>query len=108
MAPSMKALGILAERLGVSRASLLGEEVYEPPIDVPETPAEDAELVARLSEAERVLQAGRYEEAIARFEEIGQRDRASCAHARYAHYLANQGRYQEAYEQMRRAFQRRE
>ena len=105
MTPSLPALGILAERLGVTLSYLLGEELSRPADEAPEAPAEDDERAARLREAERVLQEGRYEEAIALFEDIGQHDRTSWAHEQYAEFLAAQGRYQEAYEQMWLALQ---
>jgi tetratricopeptide (TPR) repeat protein len=78
----------------------------EPASEVPEAPAEDAEQAARLHEAERVLREGRYEEAIALFEQIGQRARTIWAYEQYAQFLAEAGRYQDAYEQMRRAIHR--
>jgi transcriptional regulator with XRE-family HTH domain len=100
MTPSLPALGILAERLGVTLSYLLGEELSRPADEAPEAPAENGERAARLREAELVLQEGRYEEAIALFEDIGQHDQIRWTHERYAEVLAAQGRYQEAYEQM--------
>ena len=105
MMPSFQALAFLAERLGVTLSYLLGEEPNEQVTGAPEAPAEDSERVARLREAEQVLQAGRYEEAIARFEQVGQPERTNRAREQYAQFLAAQGRYQDAYEQMRLALQ---
>src|SRR5690348_11378931 len=58
MTPSLPALSILAERLGASLGYLLGEEARKP--DTSAT-VEDDDQVARLREAERVLQEGCYE-----------------------------------------------
>lgn len=56
MTPSLPALGILAERLGVTLAYLLGEELSRPADEAPSAPAEDDERAARLREGELVLQ----------------------------------------------------
>jgi transcriptional regulator with XRE-family HTH domain len=106
MTPSFKALALLAERLGMTLSFLLGEESSKESQKTPEESLIDEEQIARLSKAERVLQQGRYEEAIALFEQIGQKDQISWAHEQYAYFLADQERYQEAYEQMRIALQR--
>jgi transcriptional regulator with XRE-family HTH domain len=103
MTPSFQALGILAARLGVTVSNLLGEEVRKPDAEAPEAPAEGDERAARLREGERVLQEGRYEEAIALFEHAGEPERANQAREAYAQFLAEQGRYHEAYEQLRLA-----
>jgi transcriptional regulator with XRE-family HTH domain len=103
MTPSLPALGMLAERLGVSLAYLLGEETIQAGAKAPEEQAEDRLQAAQLHEAELMVQEGRYEEAIAHFVQIGQHDRTSWAHEQYAQFLADQGRYQEACEQMQRA-----
>ena len=66
---------------------------------------DDGEQTARLHEGERLVQEGRFEEGIALFEEIRQCARTSWAREQYAQFLANQGRYQDAYEQMRQAIQ---
>jgi transcriptional regulator with XRE-family HTH domain len=105
MTPSFQALSTLAERLGVTRSYLLGEETREQTLETPKEQREDEQQRALPSEAERLLQQGRHEEAIALFEQIGQKDQTSWAHEQYAHFLAEQGRYQEAYEQMRLALQ---
>jgi transcriptional regulator with XRE-family HTH domain len=110
MTPSFQALRLLAERLGVTIAYLLGEEapliVTEAP-EAPTVPAEVAEQAPLLHEAERMVQERRFEEALSLLEQIGRPDRTSWAHEQYAQFLADQGRYQEAYEQMRRALQHR-
>jgi transcriptional regulator with XRE-family HTH domain len=102
MTPSLQALRILTSRLGVSLASVLGEEM---PFPEHAASADAAEQLARLSEAERLLQHGRYEEALPLFEQAGQQARTTWAYEQYAQALAAQGRYQEAYEQMARAVQ---
>ena len=101
MRPSLRALQILAERLGQPISYFLGEDVNESSPEAPEAPAEDTKHAARLREAERVLQEGRYEEAIALFGETGEPNRLAWAHEQYAQFLADQGRFQDAYEQMR-------
>jgi HTH-type transcriptional regulator, quorum sensing regulator NprR len=106
MTPSLPALHVLAERLDRPLSYLLGEDVREPASEAHEAPAEDEEHAAQLHEAERLVQEGRYEEAIARFEQIGQRDRTIWAYEQYAQFLAAEGRYQDAYEQMQCAIQR--
>ena len=106
LTPSVQALMALAARLGVTLSYLLGEAPTASPVEGAVVPEEDREQVARLHEAEQVLKEGRYEEAIALFEEIGQPDRTSWAHEQYAQFLADQGRYRDAYEQMRRAILR--
>lgn len=74
-----------------------------PPEEQPK--AGEAPETARISEAEHFLQQGRHEEALALFEHSGQPDRTRRAHEQYACFLAEQGRYQEADEQMRLALQ---
>ena len=105
MTPSFLALSLLAARLGRPISSFLGEEVREPATEAPEAPAEENAQAALLNEAELVLQEGRYEEALALFEQAGEPERANQAREAYAQFLAEQGRYQEAYEQMMWAFQ---
>jgi transcriptional regulator with XRE-family HTH domain len=99
MTPSFQALSLLAARLGRPISYFLGEEVSEAPI---EAPADDSVQAALLNEAERVFQEGRYEEALALFSQAGKPERANQARERYAQSLADQGCYQEAYEQLRR------
>ena len=108
MTPSFQALHLLAGRLGRPISYFLGEEPSKQeaePSPAPAADEEDGERAARLHEGERLVQAGRYEEAIAVFEQIGQRDLLAWAREAYAQFLADQGRYQEAYEQMMWAFQ---
>ncbi len=100
MTPSLQALGILAERLGVTISYILGEEANKLYLEAPEVPAGIDEHSAMLSEAERLLREGRYEEAITLFAQTGQRERTNLAREHFAQFLASQGRYQEAYEQM--------
>ena len=102
MIPSISALGILASRLGVSRSFLLGEEAGTPTLEASEEQGDAEPQGAMLSEAERCLQEGRFEESLALFEQAGQQDRTNWVQETYAHFLAEQGRYQEAYEQLRR------
>lgn len=108
MTPSLQVLLILAERLGVSLSYLLGEEALNPAEEATSPALEEHEehgpdetQATLLSEAEQLLRQGRHEEAIALFERIGQKDQTRWAHERYACFLADQGRFQEAYEQMR-------
>ncbi len=108
MTSSFQALHILAERLGCPISYFLGEEPSKQEAEPPPVSAADeavSEQVARLREGEQLVRAGRYEEAIALFEQIGQRVRTRWAYEQYAQFLADQGRYQEAYEQMRQAYQ---
>src|SRR5579862_6072671 len=106
LTPSVQALARLAERLDRPLSYFLGEDVREPPGEAPEVPAEDVEQTARLREAGRLVQEGRYEEAIALFEQLGEPERLAWAREQYAQFLAAQGRFRDAYEQMRRAIQR--
>jgi transcriptional regulator with XRE-family HTH domain len=105
MTPSLQALRILTSRLGVSLASVLGEGHLLPEHAASADAVSAAEQLARLSEAEHLLQQGRYEEALPLFEQAGQQVRTALAYEQYAQVLAAQGRYQEAYEQMARAVQ---
>jgi transcriptional regulator with XRE-family HTH domain len=102
MTPSFQALSLLAARLGRPISYFLGEEASEALIEAPEAPTDDSVQAALLNEAERVFQEGRYEEALALFAQAGKPERANQARERYAQSLADQGRYQEAYEQLRR------
>lgn len=108
MQPSLKSLQVLAARLGQTISYFFGEDVNKPSTEVPEAPAEDDEQAARQRKAERLVHEGRYEEALAFFEEIGEPDHLAWAHEQYAQFLAGLGRFQEAYEQMQLAFQERE
>jgi transcriptional regulator with XRE-family HTH domain len=103
MTPSFQALRLLAERLNVTLSSLLGEEVRSESPEVSEEPAGDEQQATLRSLAEHLLHQGRYEEAITLFERIGQKDWTGWAREQYACFLADQGQYQEAYEQMQRA-----
>jgi transcriptional regulator with XRE-family HTH domain len=107
MTPSFQALRLLAERLNVTRSYLLGEEVRSESPEAPEKPAGDEQQATLRSLAEQLLHQGRHEEAIALFERIGQKDQTSWARERYACFLADQGRFQEAYEQMQRVLRER-
>lgn len=101
MTPSLQALTNLAERLNVTLAYLLGEEIVLPAPETPEAQAEEEVHAALHEEAEHMVQEGRYEEAIALFKQIEQHDRVGWARERYAEFLATQGRFHEAYEQIR-------
>jgi transcriptional regulator with XRE-family HTH domain len=107
MTPSFQALRLLAERLNVTLSSLLGEEVRSESPEVSEEPTGDDQQATLRSLAEHLLHQGRYEEAITQFERIGQKDWTGWAHEQYACFLADQGRFQEAYEQMRLALMER-
>ena len=100
MTPSLQALGILAERLGVTISYILGEEASKIYLQAPEVLTGVGQQSAMLSEAERLLREGRYEEAITLFAQAGQPERTNLAREQYARFLASQGRYREAYEQM--------
>jgi transcriptional regulator with XRE-family HTH domain len=101
MTPSFQALRLLAARLNVNLSYLLGEETGSQNSKADEEPTGDEQQAMLLGEAEQLLHQGRHEEAIVLFERIGQKDWTSWAHERYACFLADQGRFQEAYEQMR-------
>ncbi len=101
MMPSFQALRYLAERLAVPVSSLLEEHTNDKEAREQERQAHEEEQARLLGEAESLLQQGCYEEAIARFEALKHQDRTCAAHAAFAQFLASQGRYQEAYEQMR-------
>lgn len=110
MTPSLQTLQRLAACLKVPISYLLGEDTRGNDTLAQEQHAREEEQAREeqharhlLSAAEALLQQGRYEEAIARFQQLGHKDRISSAHEQYAHFLAAQGRFQEAYEQMQRA-----
>lgn len=99
MVPSLQTLRTLAERMSVSVSSLLGERKSHDDALEHEQQAQGM----RVSEAKALIQVGRYEEALALFEQIGRKDCLRWAHEQYSQFLAEEGRYQEAYEQMRLA-----
>ena len=106
MTPSFQALHILAGRLSRPISYFLGEEPSKQgtePSPASAADVEDDEQTARLHEGEQLVQEGQYEAAIALFEQIGQRHLLAWAREAYAQSLADQGRYQDAYEQMRLA-----
>ncbi len=105
MIPSLAALSILAARLGVTLSWLLGEGLSNPTFSATPQHTSNERQAAMLNEAEQFLQQGKYEEALALFEQAGQQDKTSQTREQYARVLADQGRYQEAYEQMVRAGQ---
>jgi hypothetical protein len=72
-------------------------------IEALEVHTRNGEQAARLREAARLVQVGRYEAAIPLSERIGRRDRTNRALEQCAHFLAAQGRFREAWEQMRLA-----
>src|SRR5262249_18460979 len=105
MTPSFLALGLLAERLGVTRSSLLGEDLpapSPPTADLPVTVDPQTEVRETL---EQVLGQARYAEALALCAEYQRGDWTSEVRAAYAQCLAAHGRYQDAYEQMAQAIQ---
>lgn len=101
--PSFQALLMLAERLGVTRAFLLGED---PPqlLLGQETPGEGNQQQAEREALEALLREERYEEALALCAESGRIDWSSDVRAAYAQFLAAQGRFADAYDQMAKAF----
>jgi transcriptional regulator with XRE-family HTH domain len=104
MTPSFKALSILAERLGLTISFLLGEDRLDEGLLASEPQADDSERVASmLNQAREAIEQGRYEAGIALCEEIGKQDLIGWAHEQYSHFLAGQGRFQEAYEYLRLA-----
>ena len=103
MAPSIQALQQLAARLAVPISYLLGENVRSNETIERSQQAHEEALAQLLGEAESLLQQGRFEEAIASFEQLGRKNRTRCAHEAYARFLAAQGRFQDAYEQMQKA-----
>lgn len=103
MVPSLQALERLAVRLHMPVSYLLGEDTRGNDTLAQEAQARAAEQARLLADAEEFLHQGRYAEAIAGFEQMGRQDRASGAHEQYARFLAAQGRFQDAYEQMRLA-----
>ena len=105
MTPSFHALGLLAERLGVTRSYLLGEDLPAPclpPTDLPVTA--DQQTAVRES-LELLLEQERYAEALALCAESGRLEWMSEVRAAYAQCLATHGRYEEAYGQIVQAFQ---
>ena len=103
MTPSFKALSILAEQLDLSISFLLGEDRLEESLLASEPQADVERVASMLIQAQEAIEQGRYEAGIALCEEIGKQDLMGWAHEQYSHFLAGQGRYQEAYEQLRLA-----
>jgi hypothetical protein len=85
----------------------LGEELSKREAAPPPAPAADEPASEQLRKGEQLVQEGQYEAAIALFEQIGQRDPLNRAREVYAQSLAAQGPYQDAYDQMQLALQRR-
>ena len=106
MTPSFQALLTLAGRLGVTLSSLLGEEKPQPHLEASQAAADEDQQAAVRNEVERFVQQGRYEEALDLLLPTGRKEAISRVYEAYARFLADQGRYQEAYEQMRRALDR--
>ncbi len=113
MTPSVPALGLLAERLGVPMAYFLGEwELEPPPAEATDAQAHPAET-DRQAKAEReaqarwtleaLIQQGAYEAALAHCQEVGRPDWRVKVHDQYAQVLAAAGRYQDAYAQLQQA-----
>jgi transcriptional regulator with XRE-family HTH domain len=103
MTPSFKALSILAERLGLTISFLLGEDRLDEGLLVSEPQADGERVASVLIGAREAIEQGRYEAGIALCEEIGNQDLIGWAHEQYSHFLAGQGRFQEAYEHLRLA-----
>ncbi len=87
MTPSFQALSLLAARLGRPISYFLGEDVSEP---ATEAPAAENTQAALLNEAKRVLQEGRYEAALALFEQADEPERTNQAREAYRQFLAAQ------------------
>lgn len=103
MTPSFQALRILAERLGVSISSLLGEERLHAPVPEQDLQREEQPRAALFSEVKQLIQQGQYEEGLSLCKQIKDRSLLGWAHEQYARTLAEQERFQEAYEQMQQA-----
>lgn len=101
LTPSFQALGVLAERLGVTRSFLLGEDLPQPLL-AQEAPGEDQQQVAREA-LEALLREECYEEALALCARCGHNDWSSEVRAAYAQWFAAQGRFGDAYQQMEQA-----
>lgn len=101
--PSFQALLLLAERLGVTRAFLLGEDLPQEGLGQ-EAPVEVDQQEAKREALEALLREDRYEEALALCAHGERADWSSDVRAAYAQFLAAQGRYADAYDQMAKAF----
>ena len=106
MTPSFHALGLLAERLGVTRSFLLGEDLPPPSSPTPDVPVIADQQTAVREALEQLLGQERYEEALALCGEYGRLDWMSEVRTAYAQCLAAQGRYEDAYQQLAQACQK--